>query len=348
MKSNSILLTTLKLAAPLALVLQGTALAQSERPTNTPPPPQEAGAAASTFRQNVDFYFPGGSPQVFLQAVDEQYKVDWAKVADIPLHMQSVHIPALRLNRESLDRIPYYPNGVRGGGRRAGGGGGFGGRGFGGGGGAGGGRQGGDGGGFGGFGGNGGAGNPNSTFAPATAVDPNAPVDPAVLQRLQQRRNRESDAGAEERNPLEALIALYNSLAQSKPELGELILEGDLAKPSIVMFHSTTPAATTDFKMKAFALNGIPTNEWDALGTTLDRDLTSFALTQGLRDVSHGIGIMLHKEAGLLVVRAPESFLEAAQSIVSAWRESHTSPSLSPSRVPAPVTPATGLPTGQK
>src|ERR1039458_8610411 len=186
MKSNSILLTTLKLAAPLALVLQGTALAQSERPTNTPPPPQEAGAAASTFRQNVDFYFPGGSPQVFLQAVDEQYKVDWAKVADIPLHMQSVHIPALRLNRESLYRIPYYPNGVRG---------------VGGGGGAGGGRQGGDGGGFGGFGGNGGAGNPNSTFAPATAVDPNAPVDPAVLQRLQQRRNRESDGGAAARSP---------------------------------------------------------------------------------------------------------------------------------------------------
>jgi len=53
----------------------------------------------------------------------------------------------------------------------------------------GGGRQRGGGGGFGGFGG--GGGNANATFAPPTVVDPNAPIDPAVLQRLQQRRQQE-------------------------------------------------------------------------------------------------------------------------------------------------------------
>jgi uncharacterized membrane protein YgcG len=47
------------------------------------------------------------------------------------------------------------------------------------------------GGGFGGFGGGGGGGNANASFAPPTVVDPNAPIDPAVLQRLQQRRQQE-------------------------------------------------------------------------------------------------------------------------------------------------------------
>ena len=39
-----------------------------------------------------------------------------------------------------------------------------------------------------------------------------------------------------EPGPLAALVSLYNELGKQKPELGRLIVKGDLAKPSIVMF----------------------------------------------------------------------------------------------------------------
>jgi hypothetical protein len=51
-------------------------------------------------------------------------------------------------------------------------------------------QPGGFGGGTGGFGGGGGG--ANTSFAPPTVVDPNAPIDPIVLQRLQQRRQQEA------------------------------------------------------------------------------------------------------------------------------------------------------------
>src|SRR5207245_1682639 len=110
----------------------------------------------------------------------------------------SVHIPALRMNRESLE--PLLRRGRRGGS----------------------------------FGGRSGGGGSDLGAAAASVM-------------------------TEQRNPLEAVVALYNSLQQAKPELGQLVIEGDDAKPSVVMFvppHASS--ATSDFQMKAFPLNGIP------------------------------------------------------------------------------------------
>jgi hypothetical protein len=44
----------------------------------------------------TSFAFPGGTPSQFLNAVQEQFKVDWSSVADIPNEMADVHIPKLR------------------------------------------------------------------------------------------------------------------------------------------------------------------------------------------------------------------------------------------------------------
>ena len=41
--------------------------------------------------------------------MQEQYKVDWLSVADIPKEMADVHIPRLRLNRGSLGLPPGDP-----------------------------------------------------------------------------------------------------------------------------------------------------------------------------------------------------------------------------------------------
>jgi hypothetical protein len=150
--------------------------------------------------------------------------------------------------------------------------------------------------------------------------------------------------GESEHNPIEALIALYNSLWQAKPELGQLIVEGDLAKPSVVVFHCDVQRRplidNSDFKMKAFALNGIPPKEWEQLEDLVDSELNKLALLQIERSINTGeplsdnetrhldmeIGkaresrVTLHKDTGLLIVRGSQSILDAADSLVTAWR----------------------------
>ena len=53
----------------------------------------------------TSFAFPGGTPNAFLNAVQEQYKVDWSSVADIPKEMADAQIPRLRISQESLGPI---------------------------------------------------------------------------------------------------------------------------------------------------------------------------------------------------------------------------------------------------
>jgi hypothetical protein len=226
----------------------------------------------------VEFFFPGGRPGEFLDAVEKQYKVDWKKVADIPDNMREVQIPTLRMNRQSAESIS-----------RRGGGGGFGGFAVGltnwpG--------EGGLGGGF--FGGGGGGG---------------IPAD---------------------RNPLDALIVLYNSLQQAKPELGHLLVEGDLAKPSVVIFYSGVRTTLPDRKVKAFALKGISENEWGKLENEINAEferelMRKFELFRHtpLQMPVDGGHASLHKDLGLLLVDGPEWSVEAAESFVAAWLANH-------------------------
>jgi hypothetical protein len=275
MKSNPIFFTTLTLAAPLAFLLQSSDLAQAKGGGGgaTTPFAQDAepvaAAPAPSPRANVDFFFPGGTPGDFVNAVEKQYKVDWKEVVDIPNNMRSIHIPALRMNQQSVESIfPVY----RGGGGRGGGGGG-----------------GGLGGAFGG-GGRGGFG-----------------------------------AIAEERDPLTALIALYNNVGQARQEMGELRVEGDLAKPSVVIFRSfanTTP----DIKVKVFALGAIPKDQWEKLEWELNNMLSSPSLVANQAPAHFAI----HPNSSLLIVVGPESALEAVESLVTAWRANTTTATTGP------------------
>ena len=352
------------LAAPVALWLQSSALAQPTGGTNTPPPPaQNAGAATPAVQDNVEFFFPGGTPGDFLNAVEKQYKVDWKKVADIPENMRFVRIPALRMNHQSADSMFAAA-------RRGGGGGG------------------------------GGLGlaaldhavtRPNgfsnllaktiaeSVSAASTGASNNiseahklSPPTEAEREAYYQARQRLADlqaegallqrryvtnhpkfkanllaiegaeatkkaledanpsllaaAPAEERNPLEALVALYNSLQQARPELGNLLVEGDLARPSVVLFHSGAANRTSDVKMKTFALKGIPVNEWGKLEGELNEQ---FKMLDYLNHLTGPLGAqaLIHKDTALLFVFSPESsYLEAAESLIAAWNANHPTP----------------------
>ena len=258
MKSNSIFFNTLMLAAPVVLWLQGSALAQPTGASNpAPPPAPNAGAAASTNQDSVEFFFPGGTPSDFLNAVEKQYKVDWKKVADIPNNMLNVHIPALRMNRQSSERIL----------------------------------------------------GPEPPFAfPGSG-----------------------GLNAADRNPLKALIALYNSLGGAKPELGNLLVEGDLAKPSVVIFHSSAPPTQIDYKVKAFALKGISPTEWerlvDEINSQFDRELTrqaDLAVHSSSPMPKYTGHVILHPDTSLLVVDGPVWSVELAESFVAAWKANRT------------------------
>ena len=52
------------------------------------------------------------------------------------------------------------------------------------------------------------------------------------------------------------MVSLYNQLGEQKPELGRLIVKGDLTKPSVVMFVPDKAAADTQpkVKVKAFSI----------------------------------------------------------------------------------------------
>jgi hypothetical protein len=59
----------------------------------------------SQMAESIAFFFPGGTPAQFLDAVQRQYNVDWASVADIPKEMADVRIPKLRIYQESVPAI---------------------------------------------------------------------------------------------------------------------------------------------------------------------------------------------------------------------------------------------------
>jgi hypothetical protein len=186
------------------------------------------------------FAFSGGTPSQFLNAVQEQYKVDWISVADIPNEMQDVHIPRLRINQDSLGPISR-PTG--------------------------------------------------------------------------------SESG-----PLAALVSLYNQLGEQKPELGRLIVKGDLTKPSVVMFVPDKAAADTQpkVKVKAFSIWGLSDAEraklLDDIYGAKREALDYVSRMRGSSDLRGLEGtVAIHDNANLLVATGPEPFVEMVDSIITAF-----------------------------
>jgi len=185
------------------------------------------------------FVFQGGTPNQFLNAVQEQFKVDWVSVADTPREMEDVHIPKLRISQNSL-----------------------------------------------------------------------API----LRRT-----------GNESGPLEALVSLYNQLGEQKPELGRLIVKGDLTKPSVVMFVPDKTATDTrhQVKVKAFPVWGISDPAQATLLEDIERsrkeamDYARLRGSSGLRGLEGTVAI--HNDTSLLVATGPESFVDIVESIVTAF-----------------------------
>ena len=190
-------------------------------------------------REVIGFAFPGGTPSQFLEAVQQQYRVDWLSVADIPKATEDVHIPSLRINQESLVAMGHG-----------------------------------------------------------------------------------NDVGTE---ALGALVSLYNQLGEQKPELGRLIVKGDLTKPSVVMFVPDKALTDTQpkVKVKAFSIWGINDAERAKLQEDIERaKQEAMNYASGLRS-SAGVRslegtVAIHNQTSLLVATGSESFVDMVESIVTA------------------------------
>jgi hypothetical protein len=124
---------------------------------------------------------------------------------------------------------------------------------------------------------------------------------------------------------LGALVSLYNQLGEQKPELGRLIVKGDLTKPTVVMFVPNKALTDTPpkVKVKAFSIYGINDAERAKLEDDIGRarkEAMEYASrlrgSSGPRSLEGTVAI--HNETSLLVATGTESFVDMVESIVTA------------------------------
>jgi hypothetical protein len=146
----------------------------------------------------------------------------------------------------------------------------------------------------------------------------------ALVEKQEQRR-REQQWSEHRATPLEALVVLYNHLGEMKPELGRLVVEGDLARPSVVMFIPGNTPDLPEIKVKAFPLKGIHKPDWKKLEDDIARVEDERV---GLRDkflAGQSTGrftgrFEIHEATSLLVAYGPESYIDMVESLVAAHR----------------------------
>jgi hypothetical protein len=69
--------------------------------------------AGSKTNQTWGFTFTGGTPRQFVEAIDKYYKTDWANIVQIPVQMERMWIPRMRLPTDmplASHPIPTLPN----------------------------------------------------------------------------------------------------------------------------------------------------------------------------------------------------------------------------------------------
>ena len=151
------------------------------------------------------------------------------------------------------------------------------------------------------------------------------------------RKSGEGDAIA-------ALVGLYNQLGEQKPDLGRLIVRGNLNKPSVVMFvpDKSVDDEQSRFKVKAFSIYGCNEAEKGKLEEDIERaKMDAVAYAEHVRGPTalHRLQgtISIHSDTSLLVATGSNSYVEMVESIVTAWRTTKDRPTLQSLTIPGPT-----------
>jgi hypothetical protein len=150
--------------------------------------------------------------------------------------------------------------------------------------------------------------------------------------------------GAE--GPLGALVTLYNQVGEQKPELGRLVIRGNLAKPSVVLFvpSKTAGELRPKFMVKAFSVYGLNDEARAKLIHDIEQarmDANEYTMRQrgpsGTAELSGMVA--LHKDTSLLVATGQEAFVEMVESMVAACTANKGAMNYSPAATqPTPQT----------
>lgn len=139
---------------------------------------------------------------------------------------------------------------------------------------------------------------------------------------------------------LQALIALYNRLGEANPDLGKLVVEGDLSEPSVVMFVGGVKATVPELKVKAFPLKGIAEKHWSSLREDIAnasddaraRTDAFYSHLHLIKDFNAAMqfqgNVRINRDTSLLVATGSEGFLEMVESMVNAYQSNQKSMSL--------------------
>ncbi len=119
---------------------------------------------------------------------------------------------------------------------------------------------------------------------------------------------------------LRAVVVLYNKLSQARPELGELVVEGDFAHPSVVMFSPARIGENVDIRIRAFALKGIPEKDWNRLQDEI--------VTASRHNPRFQGKVNIHPGTSLLVAEGPAAFLDMVDSFINAFSANHIAEAL--------------------
>ncbi len=126
-------------------------------------------------------------------------------------------------------------------------------------------------------------------------------------------------------NPLWALVSLYNRLGEQRPELGRLVVEGDLAKPSVVMFVPGKKATELqpEFKIKAFSIKEIHKPEWKKLVQMVEMASEEARARSQTREEAQMLqgDVRLHDDTSLLIAHGTPAYVDMVESVVAAFRE---------------------------
>jgi hypothetical protein len=126
------------------------------------------------------------------------------------------------------------------------------------------------------------------------------------------------------RDNLKNVVALYNRLGHERTELGQLLVEGNLEKPSAVMVVRDKSAIATQpvMKVKAFSLVGIPEKSLDSLQQDVRNaqdQAQLYSQVYGRGTIGPGM-INIHAATHLLVATGSEAYVQMVESVVEAYR----------------------------
>jgi hypothetical protein len=126
-----------------------------------------------------------------------------------------------------------------------------------------------------------------------------------------------------------AVVALYNSIANRYPGMGQWSWEGNIYKPQFIMLANAVAPAAPALKVKALPLGDIPEKSWGGLEEDVrnaqDEALAAQRNITGVATASFDGRILVQANSKILVSIGTPGYIEMVESVVAAYEKNAAS-----------------------